>query len=70
MSKREGIKMEETQTQKKEETQNQNAFNLDEKEISSIYQSLNETIIPEIQENEKIMAQSYESMVNDRTPLI
>jgi len=62
--------MEETQTQKKEETQNQNAFNLDEKEISSIYQSLNETIIPEIQENEKIMAQSYESMVNDRTPLI
>ena len=62
--------MEERQTQKKEETQHQNAFNLDEKEISSIYQSLNETIIPEIQENEKIMAQSYESMVNDRTPLI
>ena len=47
-----------------------NAFGINDEEITSLYEELRSAIIPEIQENEKLMAQSYESMVSDQTPLV
>lgn len=47
-----------------------NAFNMSSEEISDLQRELEEEIMPEIEENEKLMAQSYESMLNDMTPLI
>ena len=53
-----------------ENTANTNAFGINNEEISTLYEELKSIILPEIQENEKLMASSYESMVNDQTPLI
>jgi hypothetical protein len=53
--------------EKTEESQNQNGFNLEEEEIPSIYQSLFEAIMPEIQENEKITLKEPEEVEKDDT---
>jgi hypothetical protein len=47
-----------------------NAFGMNTEEIASLYDELANSILPEIQENEKLMALSYESMMSDKTPLI
>lgn len=47
-----------------------NAFGIKADDIASLYDELANSILPEIQENEKLMALSYESMMSDKTPLI